>query len=91
MTNLKKIKNKETVSIVIAIPPTEKINEEISSFVRSEFGEDVVFEISVKPEILGGAILIFEGYYRDYSLATKLDEAFETKREEISRVMDQEA
>ena len=87
MANLKKIEKKETVSVILAIPPSEKINDAISAFVRTEFGEDVVVEISVKPEILGGAILIFEGFYRDYSLLTKLTEAFETRREEIAALV----
>ena len=81
----KKIEKKETVNVILAIPPSEKINNVISAFVRTEFGEDVAVEISVKPEILGGAIFIFEGFYRDYSLLMKLEDAFENKRSEIEK------
>ena len=95
MAKLKKIQRTRlaTVNVILAIPATQKINDAISSFVRSEFGEGVVLEISVKPEILGGAILIFEGFYRDYSLLTKLTEAFETKRPDIASLIttDQQA
>lgn len=81
-----KIKALQTVKLIIAFPPTGKIINLLGSF-EASFPQKVVFDVDVKPDILGGAVFIINGRYHDYSLLSKLNDAFEEKREEIFSVI----
>lgn len=84
---LAEIKNKaeglEAITLTLAFQAQQSTIDKISSFARQNLGENTIIEINVEPNILGGAIIVFNGRYHDYSLKTKLEEVFKTKREEL--------
>jgi len=79
----KKLDGLKIVSLTLAIEPKKSTIDKIIFFVREHIEKDIIIEINVEPNIIGGAIIVFNGLYRDYSLKTKLDEVFRTKREQI--------
>lgn len=84
---LAEIKNKaeglQAITLTLAFEAQQSTIDKISSFARQTLGENIIIEINVEPNILGGAIIVFNGLYHDYSLKTKLEEVFKTKREEL--------
>lgn len=85
--NLEKIKQEigkfKILKLTIAFEPTEEILGNILDFVRANFGEQIVLDYEVDKNILGGAVVVYEGFYEDYSLGKVLEETLQTKREEI--------
>ena len=68
------------VSLTIAFKPNQELISTLSSWAKENFKDKVVFDITVDPSIVGGAIVEHNGLYRDESLGKVLDEAFR-KRE----------
>ena len=85
--NLAEIKNKaeglQAITLTLAFEAQQSTIDKISAFARQLLAENIIIEINVEPSILGGAIIVFKGLYRDYSLKAKLEEVFKTKREEL--------
>lgn len=84
ITHLKeKIDSLKTVNVIIAIEPTEKIKDLFSAWAKDKYSKEVLFDVDVDERILGGAIIIDNGQYFDYSLLSKLDDIFKNKRKEV--------
>ena len=84
LSDLKKVLDSLTVvKLTLAFEPSESATNRIIAFIRQNLSEKTILEIRQEPSILGGLIFEFKGLYRDYALKTKLDELFNTKREEI--------
>lgn len=79
----KKAEGLQAITLTLAFEAQQSTIDRISSFARQTLGENIIIEINVEPGIIGGAIIVFNGLYRDYSLKTKLEEVFRTRREEI--------
>lgn len=81
---LKKLK---VLEISIAFEPTSKLSNDICSWIKENLGEEFVPDIKIDPTILGGAIIVFEGLYKDYTLKKTLQDTFEKKRNEIIKTL----
>lgn len=79
------------LKLTLAFEPVEETLDKIHSWVLREIGEGVVIEIAFNPNILAGAIIIYEGKYKDYSFRKKFEEDFKNNREEIMKVLGEEA
>lgn len=75
---LKKLK---TVSITIAFDPSESLVTKLSLWAKENFKEGVVFDISKNEAIVGGALIISEGYWRDFTLRDKIKHFFQNERQ----------
>ena len=73
----------KTVTLEIAFEPSQETIENIHNWILKNIDTDYVLDIVVDNNIVGGVNLTYEGKYKDFSLKKKLDEAFETKRQEI--------
>lgn len=62
-----------TVNLTLAFLPSKSLVKKLALWFKKNFGSKVVLDIQVDPKILGGAILSFNGYYRDFSLKKKLE------------------
>lgn len=80
---IEKVKSIRTVTITLAFHPSQEFTRRIAS-ILSNPDEQVILQISVKPEIIGGIILTLDGKYIDLSLEKKLEDAFVNHRDEIS-------
>lgn len=83
----KDLSSLETLSLTLAFAPTAGTLQRISQVVKKAFGLEVVIEVTIKPEIIGGAIIVFAGRYMDFSLKKQLDILFEVKKEEILKLL----
>lgn len=84
LTKLKdELKNLKVMNITVAIEPTQKMISNIFEWVYKNIGQDVILDITKDEKILGGAVVSFEGNYRDFSLKKALDETFINKKSEI--------
>ncbi len=63
----KKVKNLETVKIILGISPTTGIVETIKNFFKINLDKQVVFDFEVDKEIIGGLQIIYKGKYFDSS------------------------
>ena len=77
---LKKIK---TLKISLAIDPPGEMVEHIFDWVKENMGQGIILDINKDESILGGAIISFDGTYKDLSLRRTLEGIFQTKKDEI--------
>jgi len=83
----KEIISIESVEVDIATDPTDRIINLISAWSTRAFKNKMIVSIKVKPEIIGGVIVVVDGVYKDLSLANKLSRAFDEKKGEISTLI----
>ncbi len=60
------------VSLALAFEPTEEFAERLHEWLIQNVGEGVVLDFEVKPEIIAGAIISYNGRYLDFSLSNFL-------------------
>ena len=70
-----------TVEISLAFTPTPRFLDRVSGWLFENFKEPILLDLSVDPEIAGGAIVAFKGIYKDYSLRKKMEELFNKTKE----------
>lgn len=84
LEGLKKLLGKfKTIRLIISFEPSYSAIENIHNWVISNLGEGFLLDIETNKSLLGGAIIVFDGNYKDFSLKKTLEETFENKREEI--------
>lgn len=77
---LKKLK---IIKLVLAFDPTRKTIENIHNFVKDAVGIGYILDIEVSEDVLGGAIVMFNGRYSDFTLKKTIENTFGTKNKEI--------
>ena len=80
------LKSLKEINITLAFEPSKGVIDKIYDWVVKNVGEDVIVNMSIQNNILGGAVISFNGRYFDYSLEGKLEKAFSKKREDIKRL-----
>ena len=73
------IKKFKVIKLVLAFDPTRKTIENIHDFVSENIGVGYILDIEVLESVLGGAAVIFNGKYKDYTLRKSLEEVFTNK------------
>ncbi|MBI4096089.1 MAG: hypothetical protein HY425_00025 [Candidatus Levybacteria bacterium] len=82
--NLKdEIRKLKIIKLVLAFDPTRKTIERIHSFISGNIGIGYILDIEVEKNVLAGAIVIYGGKYRDYSVKKSLEETFRLNRSVI--------
>ena len=71
------------LKLYIAFEPSEKFLESVKNWLEEKIGEDIILEVEVDRRILGGACLVFEGKFKEITLAHLIDDLFRERREEI--------
>lgn len=74
----------KVVNLTIAIEPSTEIIDRLSLWVKSNLGDESVLDLKTDQSILGGAIISYEGLYKDYSLKNSLEKIFSEKRNQIA-------
>lgn len=67
----------------LAIDPTSEIIDHLFDWVKKNLGEGIILDIDKNETILGGAVISFDGMYKDLSLKRTLEETFKNKKAEI--------
>ncbi|MDP2720506.1 MAG: F0F1 ATP synthase subunit delta [bacterium] len=85
--DLEEYLNKSTlVKLTLAFFPSQDFLEKLSVWFKKQTGKGAIFDVQVKEEIIAGCLFEYAGEYRDYSLASKLDDALEKELEEAKLV-----
>ncbi len=58
----------------IAFDPNEDDLQALSQWIRFHVGVHAILNVTYDPTVTGGTILTYDGAYRDYSVATQIDE-----------------
>lgn len=82
-----KLSSLKELKLTVALEPTETGLDRIHSWIIENIGEEVVLDISKNPAILGGAVVIYKGNYRNYSLRKKLEDYFIKSKGEIQQIL----
>jgi len=77
------IKKFKVIKLVLAFDPTRETIENIHSFICENIGIGYILDIEVLEGVCGGAVVIFNGKYKDFTLRKSLEETFKEKREQI--------
>lgn len=77
------LKKSKTLKMSLAIEPSEEIVDHIFNWVLENMGDGIILDIERDESILGGAIISFNGTYKDLSLRRTLEEIFNSKKAEI--------
>ncbi len=84
LTTLKDlIKKFKVIKLILAFDPTRATIEKIHEAVSENIGVGYILDIEVSESVLAGAVVIFNGQYKDFTLKKSLGEVFALKRKEI--------
>ena len=79
--NFKKyLQNLPQVKIEMAFQPKKKFVNKIFLWLEKEINQKVVLDLIFNPEIVGGAIIEYQGKQINFSLAKKIDELVSQKQ-----------
>lgn len=71
------------IRLTIVFEPTLQTIENIHNWISSSLGEGYILDIETNQKILGGAIITFNGKYKDFSVKKNLEDFFSAKKIEI--------
>ena len=84
LNTLKNLMKKfKIIKLIIAFDPTRKTIEKIHSFVSENIGIGYILDFETDPGLLGGAVVIFNGKYSDFTVKKRLEEIFSLRSKEI--------
>lgn len=67
------------IKLEIAFPPNDDVIERISQWLEKELGQKAILNLIINPKIVGGAIIEYQGNWRDFSLAKEIDKSISQK------------
>lgn len=68
-------KNLPQIQLTLAFSPSDSFLEEISQWLKNQIGQRTIINLTVNPEIVGGAIIDHEGHHLDLALSKKIKES----------------
>lgn len=84
---LQRLKNLLTkfkiIRLTIAFNPSDRMINNIHSWISQNLGLGFILHIEANPEVLGGAIIVYNGKYRDLSLSKAIEKLFTGKYEQM--------
>jgi F0F1-type ATP synthase delta subunit len=84
MPMLKEIKSMKEVKLTVAATPSEEIINNVKSWLSKNVSQSTVISFEVKPEIIGGVIMVSpSGKYINYALSEQIDKFFTDKKQAI--------
>ena len=75
----KKLRALPEIKLEIAFFPKDNFLNRISQWLQKEIGQKVILDITVNPKVVAGATIEYQGNWRDFSLAKKIDQLFSNK------------
>lgn len=70
------LKGLPVISLTLAVIPSQEGIDYLSNWFYINFQKNVIIDIQYNPDILGGAIIAFNGKYGDYSLKKHVEKLF---------------
>lgn len=79
----KSIEALKVLKLTLAFKPASHMVLLFSGRVRAELGQYILLDFSYDPSIMGGAIISFQGVYKNFTLKKRIADVFEKQREKI--------
>lgn len=70
----KDIKSAQTLTVYLSFEMPDNEKDKLGAYLRANFKKDLIFEIKLDPNIIGGAALSWKGIYKDFSLRARIDQ-----------------
>ncbi len=67
------------VKLEIAFSPSDDFLKKIGLWFKEALGQKIILDLTVNPKIVGGAIIEYQGNWRNYSLAREIDKSINDK------------
>lgn len=75
----KELQSLPEIKLEIAFSPDGDSLEKISQWLEKESGRKIILDLAINPKIVGGAIIEYQGNWRDFSLAKDIDKLISQK------------
>lgn len=85
---VKNLEELPTVRLIIAFEPTEDVIDRFYSFVAGACQKHVLLDIGYAPDIIGGAVIIYKGIYRDFSFKYIFEREFGEEQDNILKLLE---
>lgn len=73
----------KTIQMTVAFHPDEQALSAFSSWVKTNAGKDFLIDMQFDRTIIGGALIVANGLYKDYSMRKKVADVFQVERDKI--------
>ena len=80
---LKSLESLKVLELTVAFEPKGQTVERIWQWVRANVGEGIILKFSLDRSIGAGAIVVYEGKFRNYSLRKLLEDYFVASRQNL--------
>ncbi len=75
LTKLEKdAKNLQTLTVYLPFEMPDEEKNKLGLYLRTNFKKDLIFEIKLDLDLIGGAALSWKGVHKDYSLRERIDQ-----------------
>ena len=81
------IKKFKVIKLILAFDPTKEMIENIHEAVSENIGVGYILDVEIDESVLAGAIIVFKGKYKDFTLRRTLEEIFANKNGEILKLI----
>ena len=78
----------KSLELTIAFQPNEETINLFSDWVKKNVEKDLLLDLHFDKGIVGGAVIISEGAYKDYSVRKKLSNRFQIQRDDILSLLE---
>ena len=72
----KKLQSLPEIKLEIAFSPDDNFINKIGQWIEKELGQKIILDITVNPKVVAGAIIEYQGNWRDFSSAKEIDRLF---------------
>lgn len=72
----KKLQSLPEIKLKIAFSPDDNFINKIGQWIEKELGQKIILDITVNPKVVAGAIIEYQGNWRDFSSAKEIDRLF---------------
>ena len=78
-----KLNSLEVVDLVLAYEPNNLSLDKFKIYMIQNISEDIIFNITFDPNLLGGVQIVYKGEFRDFSLKRVFEQEIKSKKTEI--------
>lgn len=76
------------IQLTLAFEPTDATLEKILLWVRKNLGEGIILDINYSRTLSGGAVIIHDGKYRDYSLRKLIKNDLNKSKQQVLTILE---
>lgn len=80
-----RLQNMKVLHFEVVFEPDGGQIAAIADWILRELGENIVIDFYLNPSIVGGAVIIYEGEYFDFTMSAILERNFEKSWQEVTR------